>query len=197
MAFLAPGIYLLLILCTFCLAQDGFEGAAAFVSAKPFGLLSSVVGSALPPRVSSFLLGNPIAKGGLGSLRAELTDTEFDYIVVGGGNTGAALGTRLAEAGNKVAIIEAGSFFETSKPLLATTPTGDIIGVGADIRDSIGTTDWKFQTEPQAGANGRRVHFARGKCLGGSSALNFMIYHRPTVGSCDAWAEAVGDDTYR
>ncbi|KAG8664539.1 uncharacterized protein FPOAC1_013320 [Fusarium poae] len=93
-----------------------------------------------------------------------------------GGTAGNAVGTRLAQAGYKVAIIEAGGFYEIN---------------------SIPTVDWVFETEPQAGANNRKFHYARGKCLGGSSALNFMIYHRGSTGTYDRWADLVGDDSYR
>ena len=51
-------------------------------------------------------------------------------------------------------------------------------------------------TQPQAGANGRSIHYARGKCLGGSSARNFMVYQRGTVSSYQQWADAVGDQSY-
>ncbi|KAI4212768.1 MAG: hypothetical protein LQ349_009326, partial [Xanthoria aureola] len=46
------------------------------------------------------------------------------------------------------------------------------------------------------GAAQRKVHYARGKTLGGSSARNYMIYHRPTVGSMQKWADEVGDQSY-
>ncbi|KAL1886268.1 hypothetical protein Plec18167_000197 [Paecilomyces lecythidis] len=120
----------------------------------------------------------------------------FDYVVVGGGTGGNAIGVRLAEAGHKVAIVEAGGYYEIGDIVLASTPGGDIAFVGADITDSDPLVDWEFVTEPQTGADNREVHYARGKCLGGSSALNFMIYQRGTKGSLDQWAELVGDESY-
>ncbi|KAL4864904.1 hypothetical protein BDV12DRAFT_200623 [Aspergillus spectabilis] len=117
----------------------------------------------------------------------------FDYIVVGGGTSGIPLAVRLAET-HQVALIEAGTYYEENYPL-AKTPGADVLPVGSDP----GTTspaDWGFVTAPQPGINGRRVHFARGKCLGGSSAQNFMIYQRPTRQSLDRWAEAVNDSSY-
>lgn len=135
----------------------------------------------------------------LGSLQGDFKrDREFDYIVVGGGTGGNAIGVRLAEAGFHVAIVEAGSLYEDKDKGIHTIPGQDIIGIGADANDTVPSdVDWKFQTEPQPGANHRSVHFARGKCLGGSSALNFMIYHRATRGTYDMWADHVGDDSYR
>ncbi|KAL4807447.1 hypothetical protein BDV18DRAFT_158665 [Aspergillus unguis] len=117
----------------------------------------------------------------------------FDYIVVGGGTTGLPLAVRLAQS-HTVALIEAGGHYEITYPL-AKIPGADSLAVGSDPQTKSGA-DWGFITTPQAGANGRRVHFARGKCLGGSSALNFMVYQRPCRQAMDMWAEAVNDSSY-
>lgn len=69
-------------------------------------------------------------------------------------------------------------------------------GVGADPKASLPLIDWGFVTTPQPGLGNRSIHDARGKTLGGSSALNFMLYHRGTKGSYDEWAHEVDDDTY-
>jgi choline dehydrogenase len=121
----------------------------------------------------------------------------YDYVVVGGGTAGNAIGVRLAESGFSVAIIEAGIFYEVGKPVLGSTPAGAFFGIGSSFIDAVPTVDWQFQTEPQAGANNRRLHYARGKCLGGSSALNFMIHHRGSKGSYEQWADMVGDESYK
>ncbi|KAK7954774.1 hypothetical protein PG988_015468 [Apiospora saccharicola] len=164
-------------------------------------LLGGIGGGILNPlatAVKSVLSGEGLVQGVLGALDGALgVDQTYDYVVVGGGTAGNAIGYRLAEAGHSVAIVEAGLLYEIAKPVLGTTPAGDIIGIGASPLDSIPTVDWEFVTEPQAGANGRRVHYARGKCLGGSSALNFMIHHRGSKGAYDKWADEVGDDSYR
>ncbi|KAL4993919.1 hypothetical protein BDV10DRAFT_199157 [Aspergillus recurvatus] len=107
----------------------------------------------------------------------------FDYIIVGGGTSGIPLAVRLAQS-HSVAIIEAGTYYEISYPF-ARTPGADVLPVGS----APGTTcnaDWGFVTTPQGGANGRRIHFARGKCLGGS----------PSRDALDMWAEAVDDPSY-
>jgi len=57
--------------------------------------------------------------------------------------------------------------------------------------------DWDLISEPQPGAGNKRIHYARGKTLGGSSALNTMGYHRGTVGTHQRWADLVGDDSYK
>ncbi|KAL4745051.1 hypothetical protein BDW72DRAFT_199018 [Aspergillus terricola var. indicus] len=125
-----------------------------------------------------------------GAVQAET----FDYIVVGGGTAGVTLAVRLAESSHSVALIEAGAYYEDSWPL-AAIPGADVLPVGSDPDANFGA-DWGFVTAPQAGADGRRIHFARGKCLGGSSASNFMVYQRPTKDSMDRWAEAVNDTSY-
>ena len=133
----------------------------------------------------------------LGSLAGTLgAKQSYDYVVVGGGTGGNTIAYRLAEAGFTVAVVEAGGSYELVKPIVGPAPLGDIIGVGSNPADSIPTVDYGLRTVPQAGAGGRKMHYAQGKCLGGSSGLNFMIHHRPNRGALDAWAEAVGDESY-
>jgi hypothetical protein len=119
--------------------------------------------------LKSILEGDGLVDGTIGTLQGALgIEATFDYVIAGGGTAGNAIGVRLAEAGHKVAIIEAGNFYQIGKPVLGATPQGDIIGVGASIIDNDPLVDWSFMTEPQGGLNGRKIHYARGKCLGGS-----------------------------
>lgn len=165
-------------------------------STEPRGLLSSILNPVLET-VGSTLNGDGLIDSTLGAIGGILgAEQTFDYIVVGGGTAGAGVGVRLAEAGFSVAIIEAGGFYEVEKPLFSTTPAGSFFGVGASPLDTIPTTDWGFNTEPQPHLDNRRIHYARGKCLGGSSALNFMVYHRGTTASYQRWADAVDDQSY-
>ncbi|CAI6339846.1 unnamed protein product [Periconia digitata] len=141
--------------------------------------------------------GNGIIDTTLGTLEGALGyDATFDYVVVGGGTAGNAIGVRLADAGHTVAIVEAGGYYQIGKPILGSTPFGDTIGIGSSVLDTNPLVDWGFVTAPQEGLNGRQIHYARGKCLGGSSALNFMVYQRGTKGSYAKWAELVGDSSY-
>lgn len=114
-------------------------------------------------------LSDGLVKGSLGSLAGKLgINQTFDYVVIGSGTSGSAIGVRLAEAGHRVAILEAGEFYELGDPVLASTPGGDLTFVGGDMSDTDPLVDWAIQTTSQTGANGRAVHYARGKCVGGS-----------------------------
>lgn len=95
-------------------------------------------------------------------------DATFDYVIVGGGTAGLTLAARLTEDPSiTVAVVEAGSLYEVTSPLLSTLPAGDVIFAGASPLDTNPLVDWNFVTTPQAGANGRQLHYPRGKCLGG------------------------------
>ena len=92
----------------------------------------------------------------------------FEYIVVGGGTAGNVVATRLAQHGFRVALVEAGGLYQVqsleSFPAAATL----YIGTSPHVRSAI---DWGFVTEDQNELNGRSLHYARGKCLGGSYVL--------------------------
>ncbi|RAH49685.1 GMC family oxidoreductase [Aspergillus brunneoviolaceus CBS 621.78] len=121
-------------------------------------------------------------------------DAVFDYIVAGGGTAGVTVAARLAEHGFSVALVEAGDFYETAHPL-AKIPGMAVVGIGANVNTAT-PIDWRFVAKSVPGANNRDIHYARGKCVGGSSALNLMIYNRPDTGTMDRWAELVQDDSY-
>jgi len=137
-------------------------------SGSYFNLLGSVL-NPFGTVLKEILNGDGLIDGALGAVEGVLgVEATFDYVVVGGGTAGNAIGTRLAQAGHSVAILEAGLYYQIGKPVLATAPLGDILGVGTTILDSNPLVDWQFVTQPQAGANNRQFHYARGKCLGGS-----------------------------
>jgi len=74
----------------------------------------------------------------------------------------------LSEDSNvQVAVIEAGTFYQVTNPALSSTPAGDVIWSGSSPADKNLLVDWNFITTPQAGANNRRIKYARGKCLDG------------------------------
>lgn len=95
--------------------------------------------------------------------------TSYDYVIVGGGTAGLTLAARLTEDHTTtVAVIEAGTYYQISNPLLSAVPAGDVFWTGSSPLDFNPGVDWGFVTTPQIGANNRQLHYARGKCLGGS-----------------------------
>lgn len=112
-------------------------------------------------------------QGFFGSLGNALLGTfgvsqTFDYVIVGGGTAGLTLANRLSANPNlQIAVVEAGSLYHVTNPLLSSTPAGDVVFVGSDPTDNNPLVDWSFITQPQSGANNRALHYARGKCLSG------------------------------
>jgi choline dehydrogenase len=109
---------------------------------------------------------------------------EFDFIVVGGGSAGAVIASRLSEDPScRVALIEAGE-----RP-----PNVSALPIAPAAMQLNPATDWMYTGDPGKaglGLNGRRVPVPRGKMLGGSSGINYMVYVRGHPGDFDAWAEA-------
>ncbi|MBT4691429.1 MAG: choline dehydrogenase [Rhodospirillaceae bacterium] len=106
--------------------------------------------------------------------------TLFDYIIVGGGSAGCVLAGRLTEDPNlRVCLLEAGP--QDTSPFIKAP-----LGIGATVPGKY--LNWAFQTTPQTGLNGRRGYQPRGKVLGGSSAINAMIYTRGHAWDYDHWA---------
>jgi choline dehydrogenase-like flavoprotein len=98
-----------------------------------------------------------------------LLDRTYDYVIVGGGTAGLTLANRLsANPAISVAVIEAGTYYQVSNFVFSSTPGADALFVGSDPKDSNPLVDWDIVTTPQAGAAGREIHYARGKCLGGT-----------------------------
>ncbi|GAA6142646.1 GMC family oxidoreductase N-terminal domain-containing protein [Hydrogenophaga sp. 5NK40-0174] len=113
----------------------------------------------------------------------------FDYVVVGAGTAGCLLANRLsADASKRVLLIEAGRKDDYH---WIHIPVGYLYCIGNP------RTDWLYQTEPDAGLNGRTLRYPRGKTLGGCSSINGMIYMRGQSRDYDQWAETTGDDAWR
>ncbi|KEQ97259.1 GMC oxidoreductase [Aureobasidium subglaciale EXF-2481] len=121
----------------------------------------------------------------------------FDYVVVGGGAAGLAVAMRLAEDNtHTVAVVEAGGFYQIEAGNKSVTPAYNPQFANIQQPNADPLVDWGYVTTPQPGANNRTLHYARGKTLGGSSALNANVYNRGTVASYQEWANLVGDDSY-
>lgn len=124
------------------------------------------------------------------------TDASYDYVVVGGGTAGLTLATRLAEGNASVAVVEAGGFYETDNGNRSVVPGYATFFTGSELDNFQPLIDWGIATTEQAAPISRRLHYARGKTLGGSSARNYFLYQRPTVESMQMWAEDVDDDSF-
>lgn len=109
---------------------------------------------------------------------------QYDYIIVGGGSGGASLAGRLADAcpDATIALIEAGG--HTERNLLVNMP----VGIAALVPFKLGT-NYGYETVPQPGLGGRRGYQPRGRGLGGSSAINAMIYTRGHPLDYDEWEQ--------
>jgi len=114
-----------------------------------------------------------------------MSDTQFDYIIVGAGTAGCLLANRLsANASKRVLLIEAGRKDDYH---WIHIPVGYLHCIGNP------RTDWLFHTAPDAGLNGRSLRYPRGKVLGGCSSINGMIYMRGQARDYDQWANITGD----
>ncbi len=118
-----------------------------------------------------------------------MTDTQFDYIIVGAGTAGCLLANRLsADASKRVLLIEAGRKDDYH---WVHIPVGYLYCIGNP------RTDWLYQTAPDAGLNGRSLRYPRGKVLGGCSSINGMIYMRGQARDYNQWADITGDARWR
>ncbi|VVC43307.1 Glucose-methanol-choline oxidoreductase,Glucose-methanol-choline oxidoreductase, N-terminal,Glucose- [Cinara cedri] len=115
---------------------------------------------------------------------ADRLDRQYDFVVIGAGSGGSVVANRLTEvAGWTVLLVEAGGEENsmTDVPLLVSY----LIGTGFD---------WDYRTEPQAGACGamvdRKCRWPRGKVMGGTSVINYMMYTRGAPEDYDNWARA-------
>lgn len=117
-----------------------------------------------------------------------MQNLEFDTIIVGAGSAGCLLANRLsANPNHKVLLIEAGG---KDNWIWIKIPVGYLFTIAHP------RTDWCFKTEPDPGLNGRSIHYARGRVLGGCSSINAMIYMRGQKSDYDIWNQVTGDPTW-
>jgi choline dehydrogenase len=118
-----------------------------------------------------------------------MSDTDFDYIIIGAGTAGCLLANRLsADPTKRVLLIEAGRKDDYH---WIHIPVGYLYCIGNP------RTDWLYKTEPDPGLNGRSLRYPRGKALGGCSSINGMIYMRGQSRDYDQWAQLTGDMAWR
>ena len=106
----------------------------------------------------------------------------FDYVIVGAGSAGCVLAHRLSDNGrHRVLLVEAGG---SDRQLRVQVP----IGYGLSFHDP--RINWRLHTEPEAALAGRAGYWPRGKLLGGSSAINAMVYIRGQAADYERWRDA-------
>ncbi|KAJ3815714.1 hypothetical protein F5876DRAFT_71728 [Lentinula aff. lateritia] len=119
---------------------------------------------------------------GLTTDAAGFAEQSYNYIIVGGGTAGLVLAARLTEMTNvTVGVLEAG-FLRVGDPKVDTPAF-----IGEALLDP--DYDWSFQTVPQTHVSQRNIAINRGKMLGGSSALNFLIWQHGSQRDYDSWAQ--------
>ena len=105
----------------------------------------------------------------------------YDYIIVGAGSSGCVLANRLsADPKNRVLVLEAGG---RDRWIWFHIPVGYLFAIGNP------KADWMFTTAAEPGLNGRTLAYPRGKVIGGSSAINAMIYMRGQAADYDGWRQ--------
>ena len=114
-----------------------------------------------------------------------MPDLESDYVVVGGGLSGCAIASRLRLSANKpeVILLEAGP--HTDNPAASGFLSGLSL-LGSDL-------DYAYQSQPVSNTHDRPHTLNAGKCLGGSSVLNYGGWLHADAADYDEWAETVGD----
>src|ERR1700741_1182551 len=105
----------------------------------------------------------------------------FDHIIVGAGSAGCVLANRLsADPKTRVLVLEAGGKDDW---IWFHIPVGYLFAIGNP------RADWMFETEAEAALGGRKLAYPRGKVIGGSSAINAMIYMRGQAADYDGWRQ--------
>lgn len=106
--------------------------------------------------------------------------TEADYIIIGGGSAGCVLAARLSEDPSvRVLLMEAGP--RDTNPWIHIP-----LGYGKLFNHP--KLNWRFQSQPEPGMQGRRINQPRGRVLGGSSSINGLLYVRGQREDFDAWS---------
>jgi choline dehydrogenase len=119
-----------------------------------------------------------------------MSDRPYDYVIVGGGSAGSALGNRLsADPSTRVLVLEAGRSDWRIDPFIHM-PAALTFPIGSRFYD------WKYESEPEPFMHDRKIYHARGKVLGGSSSINGQIFQRGNPLDFERWAADPGMSTW-
>ena len=110
----------------------------------------------------------------------DLSTTTWDDVIIGAGSAGCVVAARLAEAGRRVLLLEAGGSDDRTWVRMP-------LGAGKLLSDP--SAVWSFETEADPGAAGRCMVWPRGRMLGGSSSVNGMLWVRGDPERWNAWGE--------
>ena len=109
----------------------------------------------------------------------------YDYILVGAGSAGCVLANRLTEdPATSVLLLEAGGTDDTVPEIHDPTKAPELAHTAVD---------WAYTTEEEPHLNNRKLDWPRGKVLGGSSSINYMVYVRGNRHDFDQW-QALGNE---
>ena len=109
-----------------------------------------------------------------------MAEGDWDFIVIGAGSAGCALANRLsADPKNRVLLLEAGP---RDRNIWIHIPVGY-------YKTMYSPLSWGYDTEPEPALDNRRIHWPRGKVLGGSSAINGLVYMRGQPQDYDHWRQ--------
>ncbi|SPO02937.1 related to alcohol oxidase [Cephalotrichum gorgonifer] len=164
---------------------------ASLVTRSPVGLLSTAL------LASSVLTGPALARPGhaqsatILKRQAELRE-EYDYVIVGGGTAGLTIADRLTEDGETTVLVVEYGYLDNSNAITAIgPPSGE---TNPEVHEMPSATRYyNITMVPQAGLNNRTRGVAAGCVVGGSSAVNGMIFDRGSAEDYDAWVWAAGD----
>jgi len=128
-------------------------------------------------------------KGDLFTDISQLPKRNYDFVIIGAGAAGNVVASRLTDNPSfSVLVIEAGVTNEGVVPIA--------VPFLAPTNQPQSAVTWNYTTVPQSSLNGRILTYPRGRVLGGSSSINFLVYTRGSNEGYDQWANLTGDDSW-